>query len=304
MDFFERGEVSPYAAMAHGHTPLPPQRGQRFLALPFDLRAPVTPPITDHATEGCLMDASLNDILDLSILRIDLGSGDLSSTYAQKGFWRFALMDENMAFGVRHLIDHVSVQTPIVRDIQAYADKIAATHEHESEISAEPIEMERPVEFDDYVAECTPQFILRNIPKIERYYDLDRALPFMLDDMPIVEARAQIDEIKNAKLDPPDFGDHDNIEFLNDFRAFLEEIFVLCPWDQISRKAPDEDSPWHLKNSTTKLAHHLLESRNTFFVFGTRGMTTMQLGDYQPEKEKKQDQQRPSGIGMPTFGPA
>ena len=32
-------------------------------------------------------------------------------------------------------------------------------------------------------------------------------------------------------------------------------------------------------------------------------MTTMQMGDYQPEKEKKQSDQRPSGIGMPTFGP-
>lgn len=246
------------------------------------------------------MREELEKIIDLSIVQADIGTGNVRQ---EKGFWRLAFVVEDMAFGVRHLIDKVSVDRPICRDIASFVEKIATNHEHQSGVGGKTIEFERPVEYDDYVAECTPQFILRNIPKVERYYDLDRPLPFMLEDMPIVEARADIDAVKHAKHEPPEFSDHDNIEFLEDFRTFLEEIFVLCPWEQISRKAPDENSPWHLKNSATKLAHELLERKNTFFVFGTRGMTTMQMGDYQPEKEKKQSDQRPSGIGMPTFGP-
>ena len=186
------------------------------------------------------MREELEKIIDLSIVQADIGTGNVRQ---EKGFWRLALVVEDMAFGVRHLIDKVSVDRPICRDIASFVEKIATNHEHQSGVGGETIEFERPVEYDDYVAECTPQFILRNIPKVERYYDLDRPLPFMLEDMPIVEARADIDAVKHAKHEPPEFSDHDNIEFLEDFRTFLEEIFVLCPWEQISRKAPDENSP-------------------------------------------------------------
>ncbi len=249
------------------------------------------------------MNAELEKIIDLSIVQSDIGIAGSADSGRKSAFWRLAAADENMAFGIRNLIEKVCADRPICRDIAPFADKIATRNAHDSTVAGKPVAFERPPEFDDYVAECTPQFILRNIPKVERYYDLDRPLPFVLDDMPIDEAIADIEDVRQAKLDPPEFSDHDNIDFLEDFRTFLEEIFVLCPWDQITRKAPDENSPWHLKNSATKLAHELLERKNTFFVFGTRGMTTMQMGDYRHEKEKKQETARPGGIGMPTFGP-
>ena len=109
------------------------------------------------------MREELEKIIDLSIVQADIGTGNVRQ---EKGFWRLALVVEDMAFGVRHLIDKVSVDRPICRDIASFVEKIATNHEHQSGVGGETIEFERPVEYDDYVAECTPQFILRNLRNV------------------------------------------------------------------------------------------------------------------------------------------
>ena len=52
------------------------------------------------------MREELEKIIDLSIVQADIGTGNV---HQEKGFWRLALVVEDMAFGVRHLIDKVSV---------------------------------------------------------------------------------------------------------------------------------------------------------------------------------------------------
>lgn len=248
------------------------------------------------------MNPELLDVLDLGMVCADLGEGFSRASNA-RGFWSFAQIDPDIAVAARRLLTIDHDKRSLAHDYGKFAESVFSRHSQEIGATDETRDYETPVELDDQLAECTPQFILRNIPKLERYYDMDRPLPFMIDDMPMVEALDDIEKVRDARLEPPEFSDHDNVEFLEDFRIFREEVFLLCPWEQVSRRAPDEDSPWHLKNSTSKLAKHMLEQKNTFFVFGTRGMTKMQLGDYRPEEKKKQETPRPSGIGMPTFGP-
>ena len=241
---------------------------------------------------------SLQDILDVSIVFVD------TALDGSTGFWRSAHVDAEMACSVRRPLE-VHVLHSLSRDYDEFADQVAERHEHASGVGEKPARMDRPNDIDDAVAECTPQFILRNIPKVERYYDLERSLPFEVTDMPIVDAKALLDEVSHDHLDEIQYIEGENLKFINDFRVFLEEVIALCPWDQISRKPPTEDSPWHLKNSATQLARELLERKNTLFVFGTKGMTKMQMRDFDPEKEKKKSasSRSESGFGMPTFGP-
>lgn len=245
------------------------------------------------------MSETHSEVLDPSILSIDL---DMD---AKEGFWHAVRMDADMACGVRRLI-HAEVLDDICRDHLIFSNYILDKHHEAPSLSDAPKNYDIPTEVDDYLCECTPQFILRNIPKIERYYDLERSLPFEIEDMPIVDAKAMIEEGRHAHLGEIQFIESENIKFINDFRVFLEEVFVLCPWGQITRTPPGEDSPWHLKNSVTQLARDLLGRKNTLFVFGTKGMTQMQMKDFDPEKERKklkESQGAQGGIGMPTFGP-
>ena len=238
--------------------------------------------------------------LDLNIVQIDLGPETSSHIRPRNGFWYAAWFDPDMALAPRKLIKDVHIEHPLSRDYNEIVDKIADSHDIDLKTSAEPGTLDRPVEVDDQVAECTPQFILRNIPKIERYYDLERTLPFNLDDMPLLEAKDMIEEARNTHLGKIEFIPVESVNFLNDFRDFLEEIFVLCPWEQITRKEPDEDSPWNIKNSTSKLALDLLSRKNTLFIFGENGMTSMGMKEYKPRENKNDFQENRPHIG---FGP-
>ncbi len=238
--------------------------------------------------------------LDLSIVSVDLGSDAVSHHRPRRGFWRAAWFDPEMALVPRKLITEVHVEHPLSPNYTEIVDKIADLHKVELKSAAEPENIERPVEVDDQVAECTPQFILRNIPKVERYYDLDRPLSFNLDDMPFTEAKDMIEEAHHTHLGKIEFIPVESVDFLNDFRNFLEEIFVLCPWEQATRKEPDETSPWHIKNSTSKLALDLLSRKNTLFIFSEKGMTSMGMKDYKPREENNDFQENRPHIG---FGP-
>ena len=143
--------------------------------------------------------------LDLSMVLCDLGPETFKPGHIPPGFWQSACADDDMALIPRKLLKDVHIENPICIDFNLFADKIHDLHQMELESSAEPVTHERPDEVDDQIVECTPQFILRNIPKIERYYDLDRATIFDIDDMPIVEAQDLIDEARNARIGDIEF---------------------------------------------------------------------------------------------------
>ena len=240
--------------------------------------------------------------LDLSMVLCDLGPEVFKPGQIPRGFWQSAYANDNMALIPRKIIKEVHIEKPICIDFNQFADKIHELHQMELESSAEPVTNERPDEVDDQIVECTPQFILRNIPKIERYYDLDRATIFDIDDMPIVEAKDLIDEARNARIGDIEFIEVESVNFINDFRAFLEEIFYLCPWDQITKQEPTEDNPWHIKNSTTKLAQDLLSRKNKLFIFTEKGMTQIGMKAYKPRAEKDEPPEaRPNFVR--SYGP-
>ena len=239
--------------------------------------------------------------LDLSIIQADLGlTGNFS--HQNRGFWHTAAMNPDMALAVRKLPKDVPVEQPVCIDHLAFVDKISELHQLELNSQAEPQEIDRPVDVDDQVVECTPQFILRNIPKIEHYYDLDRPLSFDLEDMPIVEAEDLLTEVRTTRVGKVEFIPVESTDFVDDFRAFLEEIFILCPWDQITRKEPEEDNPWHINNSVSKLARDLIARKNTLFIFSERGMTKVGMKEYKPRAQKSEPQEaRPDFVR--SFGP-
>jgi hypothetical protein len=241
--------------------------------------------------------------LDLSIVCCDLGPEVFPKHHRpEAGFWRSAFVDADMALVPRQCPKSVHIETPLSRDHRIFAKKIADLHKLELDSIAKPQRHERPDEIDDQVCECTPQFILRNIPKIERYYDLERALPFDLDTTPLSEATDLVEEARSVKLEPIEFIKSESVNFINDFRAFLEEIFVLCPWEQISKTPPTEDSPWHLNNSTTDLAKDLVARKNKLFIFSAKGMTQVGMKEHKVKKEKT-DNMPPKPAGFVSYGP-
>lgn len=254
--------------------------------------------------EDCVIARDLSDI-DLSIVCTDLGPEDLATRHSRphKGFWKWAFADGEMALVPRKLIKDVHIEKPISIDFGKFAAKVHELHQIELGSSAEPEDMERPCEIDDQVAECTPQFILRNIPKVERYYDLDRPLSFYLDDMPKTEAEDMLQEVRNAHLGDIEFIDVESVHFVDDFRAFLEEIFYLCPWEQITKGEPEADSPWHIDNSVSKLARDLLSRKNKLFIFTEKGMTQIGMKAFEPRKEKESGGGEEVCPFAQTFGP-
>jgi hypothetical protein len=239
-------------------------------------------------------------ILDLSIVFANINASLKDDT---TGFYRLALVNDNMALVPRNATTSVHIENKICLDHSVFAQYIVDKHRDENQ-DVQPPTYEIPVEVDDQLKECTPQFILRNIPKIEHYYDLERPLPFSLDDLPIREAIDEFNRARNTHFDPPEFIDIKSLEIVNDFTVFLEEIFYLCPWEAITRHPPDELSPWHPKHSRSQLAKDLLASQNTLFIFSDKGMSKMGMKDYKPKEKKKSEEQIPSGgLGFATFGP-
>ena len=240
-------------------------------------------------------------ILDLSIIQANINASLKDDT---RGFYRLALVNDNMALSPRKAPTSVHIETKICPDHSVFVQYIVDKHRDEKEEVQAPT-YEIPCEVDDQLKECTPQFILRNIPKIEHYYDLERPLPFNLDDLPIREAVEELERGRNTHFDPPEFIDVKSIETINDFRVFLEEIFYLCPWEAITRHPPDEFSPWHPKHSRSQLAKELLASQNTLFIFSDKGMSKMGMKEYKPKEKKKSEENVPTsgGLGFATFGP-
>ena len=241
--------------------------------------------------------------LDLSIVFTDLGpEGDVRPA---SGFWHSCLVDTGTTVTSRRPFSCYHLDSPISRDYVPFVDAIADRHKPEFSSSAEPTYVERPYQVDDQVTQCTPQFILRNIPKIERYNDLSRRLPFSFEDLPITEVNDIIREARETRIDEVEFPDHDMLAYLNDFRSFLEEIFYLCPWEMITKRAPTEDNPWHIRNSVSQLARDMLANKDRFFIYSDKGVTTRYM-DSEPPKPKASAASSmpslPSGFGA-SFGP-
>lgn len=209
-------------------------------------------------------------ILDLSIVCVNINT---SVETDKRRFYRIATLDDHMPCTQRKPQPRVSIELPLCTDHYKFAQYVFDRHKDET--SHKPVRFNRPYEMDDQLAECTPQFILRNIPKIEHYYDLDRRLYFNEETFPVIDAFDDCTSAHNARFDPPELPDFKSIAIINDFRVFLEEIFYLCPWDQIGkpRRKPSEESPWHPKYSRAQLAQYLLDAQNTLFIFSERGIS-------------------------------
>ncbi len=130
-----------------------------------------------------------------------------------------------------------------------------------------------PFEVTSRLSEQTPQFTLRNLPRVERNVDLDRAIRFDEEDMPLLQAREQIQEVRDARFPRPDFATFWSAQLLDDFRIFLEEVLYLCPWEEMPRgsQTPDEDSTWSPTHSRATLTFELIKNKRSVFVFGHGG---------------------------------
>lgn len=240
------------------------------------------------------MDNTLLESLDMSILGVDLSfDGDKLSS-----FWRLSQVSADMAGSLRKSPKSVAVETIVCRDHGQFAELIARKHAEEE--APKPPVFRTPPELDDQISECTPQFTLRNIPKIERYYDLTRRLNFEAGESPLELATADIEEVRNARIESVEFTQVQSADIIDDYRIFLEEIFYLCPWDQITRRAPEPDSPWHVSHSRAKLAQYLLDRQNTLFIYGDRGASRIGTKAFVPEESLAEGETRPKGG---SFGP-
>lgn len=239
------------------------------------------------------MDKSLIDVLDLTILCIDL-SLDADEV---SDFWRLSQVDLAMSGCLRKAPQSVGIESAICRDHAVFAKMIAKKHEEEGPKAPS---FKIPVEIDDQISECTPQFTLRNIPKLERYYDLTRRLNFEISDLPLELAKSDLDEVRNARIEAVEFIPVQSADIIDDYRIFLEEIFYLCPWDKITRRAPGPDSPWHISHSRTKLAQYLLERQNTLFIYSDRGTSKIGTKAFVPEETLPNEGLPPMGG---SFGP-
>jgi len=211
---------------------------------------------------------------------MDLGFDDGDGVQAS-GFWRLACVRSDFAVSLPGAPKDVPIEHPVCRDHGAFVEEIARRHVFEE--ASEGSSYRLPPELDDQISECTPQFILRNISKLERYHDLSRMLSFNEEASPLESALEALAEVRGARIEPVQFAKIQSVEIVEDFRVFLEEIFYLCPWDQITRRAPDEDSPWHIKHSHAKLVQYLLDRQSTLFIFSEDRTTQIGTKPFVPD---------------------
>ncbi|MCL2326297.1 MAG: hypothetical protein FWC40_07395 [Proteobacteria bacterium] len=238
------------------------------------------------------MTRPVDEVLDASIVCMDLDLGDGEGALPGSGFWRLALVRPDFTVSLPGAPKDVHVEHPVCRDHGAFAEEVARRHVLEE--SSEGSSYRIPPEVDDQISECTPQFILRNISKLERYHDLSRMLSFNEEALPLESALEALAEVRGARIEPVQFVKLQSVEIVEDFRVFLEEIFYLCPWDQITRRAPDEDSPWHIKHSQAKLVQYLLDRQSTLFIFSEDRTTQIGTKPFVPDDK--------SSMPPPAFG--
>ncbi|MFA5624875.1 MAG: hypothetical protein WC966_07460 [Bradymonadales bacterium] len=207
--------------------------------------------------------------LDLSILQISLPpSHKPDRLSAMHPFWWRASL-ESMPLSLRKSIDSVNIEKTICLDHSTFSAKVI--EKIEDKLAAEPSPFPIPPQVDNQLAECTPQFSLRNIPKVERYYDLSRKPPFDIEELPLKELSQAIAEVHAAHIEPVEFIDFNSSGIITDFRVFIEEILYLCPWNEISRTAPPSESLWHISQSRAQLAKHLLDQKNSLYTYSYTG---------------------------------
>ncbi len=206
------------------------------------------------------------DILDPTICCLTLpninvkGTGDV-----RHRFWHRRVYRERLT----QMKPHTFV-AKICRDHLAFLEEVVRETPTESPLEHKKI-CDTPIELDDQLAEATPQFTLRNIPKIERYYDLDALPPFRYEDLPRVVAEDLVDQARSTRVEPAKFHKFTNMEILKDYRTFLQEILYLCPWENIPKGEVSEDNPWHIKHSYAKIAIDMQKNKDIFFVYGHEG---------------------------------
>jgi len=147
-----------------------------------------------------------------------------------------------------------------------------------------------PWEVSEQMNERSPQFTLRNIPRVERSVDLERATLFDVTAMPKVDAEESLEEVRNAKIPKAEMMTFWSAQLLDDFRIFLEEILYLCPWETMpqGRKPPEPGSLWSLEHSRSTLTADLIGKADQVFLFGTHGgPTTLARAKRKIEKRKR-----------------
>src|SRR5690606_21533753 len=125
------------------------------------------------------------------------------------------------------------------------AERIEELESFRDEVN-EPRPVDVPWHFTELMRECVAQFTLRNIPRAERYIDLDMPMHYEVDDPVLPQVIEDIEDVRNAEVPRPEFVESWTTPLVNDFKIFLEEVLYLCPWDSMSniRRAPAEDSLW------------------------------------------------------------
>lgn len=142
----------------------------------------------------------------------------------------------------------------------------------------------KPVNVDwkimDQLSQCTPQFFLRNIGRVERSIDLDDPPQFNVEKDAKLEAIKMIEEGRKAEIPKPEFADVWTTAFISDVNVFLEETLYLCPWEEIpsvrGRNAELKGTSWDPEYSRAQITRDLANraQSGTLFVFARQGKHT------------------------------
>lgn len=159
-----------------------------------------------------------------------------------------------------------------------------------SDIIREPTPVHVSWGFSELMKECSPQFFLRNLPRAQRDIELSEPLWFDLTDSITHQAFDDIDEGREAEIPQPEFMDHWSLDYVDDFRVFLNEIKYLCPWDkmprhqnmhQVNHRVEAGIDLWDTQYSNAQLSVQLLDRARSgrIFAIGTAGrLTSISIG--------------------------
>ncbi|MDX9723926.1 MAG: hypothetical protein RBU37_24465 [Myxococcota bacterium] len=153
------------------------------------------------------------------------------------------------------------------------SDAFFAAHQLEIHIATEKREVQTEYAVQSAMEEKSPQFFLRNVPRVQRDVELSQALRFDEDENERHRAYALIQEVREAHIPRPEMAEIWTSALSTDFRIFLEEVLFLCPWEEMPRQlaTPSEDSTWSPKHSRAKLTYELMDRKHKVFVFGHQG---------------------------------
>lgn len=88
--------------------------------------------------------------------------------------------------------------------------------------------MEPPADLQGRLEHKTPQFFLRNIPRVERWVDDEPS--FQVVEVRDREAERMLADLRSLRYEPPAFLSEWNITLVNELRALLRRLFFEEDW--------------------------------------------------------------------------